>query len=251
MATKRKAVGKKTRFEVFKRDSFTCQYCGAKAPDVVLHADHIHPVSKGGGNDLLNLITSCEGCNSGKSNRSLGDSTVVKKRMSQAGELQSKREQVEMIAEWQRGLGDVESAALSEAIRYFSRLTGGWGCETEGAVSLLRKSIPKYGLAYVMSQMRARSASHLRFETGESRSTNESANIMLRSFMNDLKYKESNEKDPEGSAARYAAGIARNRLYYVPYNHREVFIGWARAGIPSSELRDAAQSARNWTTLYD
>lgn len=56
---KRRSLSKKKRFEVFKRDSFTCQYCGAKAPDVVLQCDHIKPVSKGGTDDILNLITSC------------------------------------------------------------------------------------------------------------------------------------------------------------------------------------------------
>ena len=45
---KRKALSQKIRFEVFKRDSFTCQYCGRKAPDVVLQVDHIVPVAKGG-----------------------------------------------------------------------------------------------------------------------------------------------------------------------------------------------------------
>ena len=48
----RKDISKKTRFEIFKRDSFTCQYCGRKAPDVLLVIDHIEPVSKGGTNDL-------------------------------------------------------------------------------------------------------------------------------------------------------------------------------------------------------
>ena len=33
METKRKTISKKTRFEVFKRDSFKCQYCGASAPE--------------------------------------------------------------------------------------------------------------------------------------------------------------------------------------------------------------------------
>ncbi|MFX5785200.1 HNH endonuclease, partial [Acinetobacter baumannii] len=47
MAT-RKNISTKTRFEVFKRDSFKCQYCGRCAPEVILHVDHIHPVSKGG-----------------------------------------------------------------------------------------------------------------------------------------------------------------------------------------------------------
>ncbi|MCK4795228.1 MAG: HNH endonuclease [Desulfobacteraceae bacterium] len=52
MTTKRKAISKKLRFEVFKRDSFTCQYCGRKSPDVLLEIDHIKPVSKEGKNDI-------------------------------------------------------------------------------------------------------------------------------------------------------------------------------------------------------
>ena len=59
-------IGKSLRFEVFARDGFTCQYCGTRPPDVVLEVDHIHPVSKGGNDDLINLITSCYECNRGK-----------------------------------------------------------------------------------------------------------------------------------------------------------------------------------------
>ena len=50
---KRKSINKKIRFEVFKRDNFTCQYCGKSAPNVILEIDHITPVSKGGNNDLI------------------------------------------------------------------------------------------------------------------------------------------------------------------------------------------------------
>ncbi len=63
---KRKPIGKTKRFNIFKRDEFTCQYCGATPPKAVLHLDHIHPVSKGGGNSEDNLITSCFDCNMGK-----------------------------------------------------------------------------------------------------------------------------------------------------------------------------------------
>lgn len=62
----RKALSKKTRFEIFKRDGFTCQYCGKQPPDVVLVVDHINPVANGGDNDQMNLVTSCETCNQGK-----------------------------------------------------------------------------------------------------------------------------------------------------------------------------------------
>jgi 5-methylcytosine-specific restriction endonuclease McrA len=66
--SKRLAISKKIRFDVFKRDSFQCQYCGQLPPKVVLEIDHIHPVSKGGTNHVDNLITACFDCNRGKSN---------------------------------------------------------------------------------------------------------------------------------------------------------------------------------------
>lgn len=67
------SLSKKTRFEIFSRDKFTCQYCGRKVPDTVLEVDHIIPKSKNGTDDFINLITSCFDCNRGKSNRQLTD----------------------------------------------------------------------------------------------------------------------------------------------------------------------------------
>lgn len=68
---KRKAISTKTRFEVFKRDRFTCQYCGAHPPGVLLHIDHITAVVSGGTNAIDNLVTACEPCNLGKGARPL------------------------------------------------------------------------------------------------------------------------------------------------------------------------------------
>jgi hypothetical protein len=63
----RKTIGKRKRFEIFKRDNFTCQYCGSTPPAVILHVDHILAVANGGGNETENLTTACQGCNLGKS----------------------------------------------------------------------------------------------------------------------------------------------------------------------------------------
>ena len=67
------ALSKKLRFEVFKRDKFTCQYCGKRPPDVVLEIDHIVPKAKGGEDNSGNLTTACFDCNRGKSDNPLGD----------------------------------------------------------------------------------------------------------------------------------------------------------------------------------
>jgi len=56
----------KLRFTIFKRDKYTCQYCGRKAPNVILEVDHIYPKSKGGLDEVRNYKTACKECNIGK-----------------------------------------------------------------------------------------------------------------------------------------------------------------------------------------
>ena len=59
------------RFAVLERDGFTCQYCGAKAPDATLNVDHVVPRCAGGPDLPDNLITSCRDCNYGKGREGL------------------------------------------------------------------------------------------------------------------------------------------------------------------------------------
>lgn len=101
---KRKALTQKTRFEVFKRDKFICQYCGRSAPEVVLEVDHIIPVASGGKNDEMNLLTACKQCNAGKKHRELTDDSVISKQKKQLDDLQERREQIIMMTAWREGL---------------------------------------------------------------------------------------------------------------------------------------------------
>ena len=60
-------VSKRTRYEVLQRDNYTCRYCGAFAPVVVLEIDHVKPRKHGGKDTAENLVTACQDCNRGKS----------------------------------------------------------------------------------------------------------------------------------------------------------------------------------------
>ena len=63
---------KPTRRNVFKRDKWTCQYCGFHSKDPAnLTVDHVHPRCKGGDSSWTNLVTACPTCNQKKSNHSL------------------------------------------------------------------------------------------------------------------------------------------------------------------------------------
>jgi hypothetical protein len=67
---RRRAISPRLRYQVLNRDHFTCQNCGRKAPEVILHIDHIAPVSWGidwrPSNDPDAYQTLCEECNLGK-----------------------------------------------------------------------------------------------------------------------------------------------------------------------------------------
>lgn len=134
----RKAVSKKIRFEVFKRDSFRCQYCGRSAPDVILEVDHIIPVAEGGKNDVMNLITSCRDCNRGKGKKLLTDDEILQKQKAQLDELNERRELMEMMIQWKTELRGLETKQVDEINDLIVDLTRGWELTDSGRMDILK-----------------------------------------------------------------------------------------------------------------
>ena len=58
-----------TRFNVFLRDRFACQYCGVALPSQELTFDHVIPRSRGGRTTWENVVTACAPCNLKKGGR--------------------------------------------------------------------------------------------------------------------------------------------------------------------------------------
>lgn len=56
---------------VFARDDYTCTYCKVRGGR--LECDHVHPLSRGGSNELDNLTTACQPCNRSKHAKLLGE----------------------------------------------------------------------------------------------------------------------------------------------------------------------------------
>jgi len=66
----RNMMTKSLRYDILQRDNFKCVLCGRSANEgIVLHVDHIVPISKGGKTEKDNLRTLCEDCNLGKSDK--------------------------------------------------------------------------------------------------------------------------------------------------------------------------------------
>jgi len=143
MVNKRKALTKKIRFEVFKRDHFTCQYCGNVPPTVILEVDHINPVSNGGDNNIDNLATSCFDCNRGKTNiplESIPD-TLEKKRLA----LEEKETQIREYNKILKRMKSRETRSINEVHGVFKDHFSGYTLKKEfkESVRTFIRKLPK------------------------------------------------------------------------------------------------------------
>ena len=57
------------RPNLYKRDEFTCQYCGVALPPTDLTIEHVMPRSRGGATSWENCVAACETCNARKADR--------------------------------------------------------------------------------------------------------------------------------------------------------------------------------------
>lgn len=58
-----------SRRNIFKRDRYTCQYCGKQPGSEELTIDHVTPKAQGGTSTWENCVLACIGCNSKKADR--------------------------------------------------------------------------------------------------------------------------------------------------------------------------------------
>lgn len=91
---RRKRMPRFSRYNLYLRDMFTCQYCTIQLTQKELTLDHVLPISKGGNTSWENIVASCGPCNGRK-----GNSTLMKpKRMPYRPdyyELANKRKQLQ------------------------------------------------------------------------------------------------------------------------------------------------------------
>ena len=235
----RKTISKKIRFEVLKRDKFTCQYCGASAPSVVLEIDHIKPVSKGGKNDLLNLVTSCKDCNRGKSNIELSDDSVLKKQQEQLQELADRKEQLEMMLEWRESLNQLEDDYVDAVVDLFDMQTD-WSVSDTGRRKI-KKWIKDFSLNEVLD------ATQIAIDTYY-QDTEESW-IEAFNKISGICYVNRYQKDnPQSYYINYTLKALKNKGFYVDKGKVKIFI---QDHVFSKEdfdtLKKAIIDSRHWT----
>ncbi len=241
--SERLPIPKSVRFEVFKRDSFTCQYCGKSAPNVVLHVDHIQPIAKDGDNDITNLITACQDCNLGKGARELSDDAVIQKRKKQLDELQERREQLEMIYEWQKSLVDLRDVELEKATNFWIELTPGFKLATSG-IDVLKKELNKYGLAEILASMRISAEQYL-FDA-DHEMTIDSASYAFEMIGRIARNRKNDKEKPYLKDFYYVRGILRNRKIDTDYDFMTYMEKAFKLGAGIEELKEIAKRVNSY-----
>lgn len=239
MAEKRKSLSKRIRFEVFKRDKFTCQYCGKSAPDVVLEVDHVKPVSRGGTNDIFNLVTSCFECNRGKTNIELSDETAVKKQQKQIQELSEKEEQLRMILEWRNNLKVIDNQYVDAVALLFSENTD-WNVSEFGKKKI-HKWIKEFSLNDVLE---AAEISIERYYDG----TEESWNVAFNKVSGICYTKRKQSDDKRFYYCNYTIkAICSNNWYCDKEKVRSFIFKNVLDDKDFERVRKCLQKARNWS----
>jgi len=198
---KRKPLSKKIRFEIFKRDSFTCQYCGRKSPNIILEVDHINPVKRGGKNDLLNLITSCFDCNRGKSANPISDNSMVEKQRKQIEELNLKRQQLEMMLDWRNELDNIDDFSHQKVCDYFDSFFTDYRLNEKARQSYFIKVIKKFGVEKVLDS--------IKLSTDKYKKSENDFEVCLSKVIGILNYDSMPEHKQKIS---YIKGISRNKF---------------------------------------
>lgn len=138
--TIRKPLSVRTRFEVFKRDDFTCRYCFRRTPAVVLEIDHVVPVADGGSNDPMNLVTACWECNAGKSATPLSEVITGEDPHDRAVTLLEKQRQLREY--------DAVLANLLAEREFNAQDLLNWWCDQTSATS-----VPRHQFQWLVNQL--------------------------------------------------------------------------------------------------
>jgi hypothetical protein len=239
----RKPLTKSVRFEVFKRDKFTCQYCGSKAPDVVLHVDHIHPVADGGGNDVLNLVTSCAGCNGGKGAKPLSDDSAVSRQRDQLAMLEERRQQIEMMVQWRQELAAQGDALVEAVAQAWTEAMPGSELNEVGRAKVAGM-IKKSGFSVVMDAIESM---HHKYCDLAQVSDPEYRGRAFKFFQSVAKY----GNDPDGRQMAYVIGILKNRCSGPPRVFHSDLRNWRERGVSVGHMTDVAKVVDSWGEFSD
>ncbi len=218
---------------------------------MILHVDHINPVSKGGGNDILNLVTSCQSCNFGKSDRELSDHSTIQAQREQLELLNERREQLKLLLEWREGLESIGDEEIQAVCDSFSTETGYLINET--GHPKVRRWIKKFGLADVLVATDKACSQYINLNLEHD--SDEYVSAVDRAFNAIPKIASWDARGGMPANKQqiyYIRGILRNRCnYFKDWNCLRMLNDLADAGVDMDWVQEEAKQVDSWTQLIE
>ena len=186
-------ISPQLRFEVFKRDAFTCQDCGRTTPNVVLYVGYKISPEKGGTTELDNLITRCYECFEEKPLERLSE----------------RREQLEMMIEWKNGWKTYKEDSRDHVVEYIHSKIEGYTLKTK-AKQNVANALKKYGVPKVLDIIDEAAEKSLKYDSEDNLIKDS-----VEEFVNNIhKFLYVDSQPPIRQKMLYVCGICNNRFQY-------------------------------------
>lgn len=213
------------------------------APDVILEVDHVNPVKNGGDGDILNLVTSCKDCNRGKGAKKLSENQEVKAQQEQLKELNTKREQMQMMLKWRDELKRFDNEQI-DAVNSIIQAVSGRALSEHGR-GVVKKVIKSFGLE---SALKATEIAVDKYYYPQREDSISHAIDKIGGICYSLK---KSCDDPMYSKRAYISGIMRNRFSYFDKSRTWKMLNSIVVDDESAEdVQNIAKDARNFTQFW-
>lgn len=187
-------ISKDLELAVFEKDSFTCQKCGRKVPNVVLLVLYKKSPECGGNDAISNLITWCHEC--AEAHDIIGMQNI-------------KREQLEMFFHWKQIGNDYSDDELRMLIEYINQKIRPWHWVNKTGEKKIRKEMRLNNITDIIDVIDEAFESSIEYENDKI--TKDSA----EDFINNIpRYLTVKRKGPVAQKILYIRGICRNSFNY-------------------------------------
>ena len=234
-------ITKKLRFEIFERDGFTCQYCGKKPPDVILEVDHMVSKFNGGGDEKINLISSCFSCNRGKSKKSITTKQRSKSQRQELIKLKEKTAQLDAYYEYKGEASKLQNNIVAKIIQRWTDAGNGIESLTEHGVKSIASLTSKYTFEDIVESIDiAFNAVHITYEN------------RFKYFCGILKTKQLEKDNPElYKRNKFGHQFKYKIIHKFGHINDRIYWKFITDGVPLNAIPDYYEDSSTWSQFKD
>ncbi len=194
-----------------------------------------------------NLITACVACNLGKSDVPLSDQAAVVKAKNQIDELQERREQLELMMEWRKGLRNLNGEVVQKLADYWHERAPGWTINEDGKLTLENLS-KRFSVDEICNAMDIAASAYLKFAP-DGKVTGDSWDWAFEKLSGICRVEKDSKSNPDIKQLFYIRGILRNRI--PGYFDKALALKYLKNAkswdIDLNELSEIARHVKNWS----